>query len=77
MSDSRKDMPDARWKILSREVESMKNTLNSSTLMGVLDRDTNHIASMQDEIDRKIREALVAYWLSNTWGEMPQRFYQG
>ena len=74
MSDSRRDVPDARWQTLSREVQSMKDTLNSSTLVGVLDRDTNHIASIQEEIDQKTREALVAYWLSDTRGEMPQGF---
>lgn len=74
MTDSRKDVPDARWETLNREVQSMCDALDSCTLMGVLDRDTNHIASMQDEIDRKTREALVAYWLSNTYGELPQEF---
>ena len=64
MSDSPKDAPSARWVALNEEVQTMNDSLNGFTLMGVLDRDANHIATMQEEIDCKAREALVAYWLS-------------
>jgi hypothetical protein len=42
----------------------MERALNGFPLLGVLDREDNHISSMQEEIDSKIREALAVYWLS-------------
>lgn len=64
MSDSPENSPSPRWTTLSREAQTMKDSLNGFTLVGVLDRENNHIASIQEEIDCKNREALVAYWLS-------------
>ena len=72
MSDASKDAPFTRWATLDREVQDMKDALNGFTLMGVFDKDTNHIASMQEEIDQKAREALVAYWLDVRHGELPK-----
>jgi hypothetical protein len=63
--------PAPRWETLSREVDSIKDSLNRATLAGVLDRETNHIASMQEEIDQLIREALMVYWLTTDSGEFP------
>ncbi len=64
MTESYKEEPCPRWTSLNREVLNLKDALNGFSLVGVLDRDTNHIASMQEEIDRKTREALAAYWIS-------------
>ena len=71
MSDAPGDTSSTHWTTLNREVRAMKESLDRFTLVGVLDRDTNHIASMQEEIDRKTREALVAYWLGTKQGELP------
>lgn len=68
MNDLPKDSPSPRWVTLSREVQWMKDSLNTFTLVGVEDREGNHIASMQEEIDQKIREALVVYWLTTSPG---------
>ena len=64
MSDSPVDTPSTRWTTLNREVHAMEKALNGFTLLGVQDRENNHISSMQEEIDYKIREALMAHWLS-------------
>ncbi len=72
MNDPAKDAVFTRWETLSQQVQSMQDALKGFTLMGVLDGDTNHIASMQEEIDRKTREALMAYWLGIKQGELPQ-----
>jgi hypothetical protein len=77
MSDAPKDTTSTRLETLSREAQAMRHALDGFTLMGVLDRDPNHIASMQDEIDLKTREALVVYWLSAKQGEIPQGEYLG
>jgi len=69
MSDSYTDMP--RWEELKVEAQSLKEVLGGFALVGVMDRDMNHIASMEEEIDRKNREALVAYWLSSEYGQLP------
>ena len=53
-----------RWEVLHQEAQSMKEAIKGFTLLGVLDREANHIAAMEEEIDQKSREALVAYWLS-------------
>lgn len=72
MDDSRQDSLSPRWETLSREVRWMKDSLNNFTLTGVQDREANHIASMQEEIDEKIREALVVYWLTTSLdGQLP------
>ena len=71
MSDLPKDALLTRWEALSREVDLMSNALNGFTLMGVLDREANHIASMQEEIDQKTREALVVHWLGRGDGDLP------
>ena len=71
MSDSPRDPSPARWTTLTMEVHQLEQALSTSTLAGVLDTDTNHIASMEEEIDRKTREALVAYWLSSSAGDLP------
>jgi hypothetical protein len=63
--------PAPRWETLSREVDSIKDSLNRATLAGVLDRETNHIASMQEEIDQLVREALTVYWLSTSSDQFP------
>ena len=72
MSDISNDAPSSRWATLSREVQELEGALNGCTLVGVLDRDTNYIASMQEEIDRKTRQALVAYWLGVKHGKLPE-----
>ena len=64
MTESSTDFPLTRWTALNQEVQDMTDVLSGFSLVGVMDRDTNHIADMQEEIDRKAREALVAYWLS-------------
>ena len=61
-----------RWEALHLELQSMQEALNGFTLLGVLDPDSNHIASMEEEIDRKTRQALVAYWLSKGEGNLPE-----
>ena len=71
MSDAPNDNPIDRWATINREVQELRYALSGFTLMGVLDRDTNHIATMQEEIDRKAREVLVAYWLGSSQGELP------
>ena len=73
MSDLTQGIPSARWATLNQEVQSMEDALMGFTLMGVLDRETNHIAAMQEEIDQKTREALVAYWLDREQDEFPRR----
>jgi len=72
MSDVPKDTPFTRWAVLNQEVHQLEHFLNGFSLVGVLDRDTNQISSMQEEIDRKTRQALVAYWLSMPRGGMPR-----
>ena len=72
MSSSPEDASSTRWNTLSEEIRSMEDTLNGFVLAGVLDRDTNHIADIQEEVDRRSREALVAHWLSKKYGELPQ-----
>ena len=72
MSDSPHNAPLARWATLNREVQVMKDSLNRFTLIGALDRNTNHIASMQEEIDQKTREALMVYWLDVEQGDLPR-----
>ena len=42
----------------------MEKAMSSFTLLGVMDREDNHLSSMQDEIDSKVRHALVTYWLT-------------
>lgn len=69
MSDSYADIP--RWEELKVEAQSLKEVMGGFALVGVMDQDMNHISSMEDEIDRKLREALVAYWLSDEYGQMP------
>ena len=64
MSDSLNDAPLTRWATLSQDVQTMERALNGFPLLGVLDSENNHISSMQEEIDSKIREALAVYWLS-------------
>jgi hypothetical protein len=76
MSDAPKDNLSTHWATLNQEVHQLEDALNHFTLVGVLDRDTNHISSMQEEIDRKTREALVDYWLSIGQGEMPRDISQ-
>ena len=71
MSNAPNDAATPRWETLSREVQHMKDALNGFTLMGVLDREVNHIAAMEEEIDQKTREALMAHWLSSNDGEPP------
>ena len=53
-----------RWETLSQEAHAMEKAMSSFTLLGVMDREDNHLASMQDEIDSKVRHALVTYWLT-------------
>ena len=65
MSDSPNSKKNGRLATLTREVQLMKDSLKNFTLVGALDRNSNHISSMQDEIDEKIREALAIYWLSD------------
>ena len=65
MPDSLTNLPNDRCTLLNQEVQQLSNALNMSTLLGVMDRENNHIAALQEEIDQKAREALVAYWLSN------------
>ena len=57
---------------MSEEIRSLEDTLNGLVLAGVMDRETNHIADIQEEMDRSTREALVAHWLSKKHGELPQ-----
>ena len=61
-----------RCEALSQEVQIMEVSLRGFTLTGVLDREANHLATMQEEINSKAREALVAYWLTGDAGELPQ-----
>ena len=72
MSNLPEDAPLDRWDMLRQEMRSMIQALNGFTLAGAMDRDINHIASMQEDIDRTTREALVVYWLSRKRGELPQ-----
>ena len=65
-------IPSPRWEALSQEAHVMEESLQGFTLTGVLDREANHLATMQEEIDFKVREALVAYWLTGDAGEIPQ-----
>ena len=71
MSELFEDALPPRWEMLNQEVQSLEDVLSGFTLVGVLDRDINPIASLEEEIDRKAREALVAYWLSTGNGELP------
>lgn len=64
--------PSSRWAALSQEAHVMEESLRGFTLTGVLDREANHLATMQEEIDLKVREALVAYWLTGDAGKIPQ-----
>ena len=64
--------PSSRWETLSQEAHVMEESLRGFTLTGVLDREANHLATMQEEIDLKVREALVAYWLTGDAGKIPQ-----
>ena len=59
------DAPLARWAALRNEVQVMRAALDRFPLLGVQDRESNHIAAMQEEIDTKAREALAAYWISS------------
>ena len=72
MSDSPVDAPTSRWEVLGREVRCMQDSLKEMPLAGVLDREANHIAAMQDEIDWKTREALALHWLGVEEGELPE-----
>ena len=72
MSDLTQGVPSARWATLNQEVQSMEDSLLGFTLVGVLDRETNHISAMQEEIDQKTREALVVYWLDKEEDEFPR-----
>ncbi len=72
MSSSPEDASSTRWNMLSKEVRSLESTLSRLVLAGVLDRDANYIADIQEEVDRRTREALVANWLSKKHGELPQ-----
>ena len=75
MNESLGASPSPRWATLEQELKVMREALNGFTLVGVLDREVNHISSMEEEIDRKTREALVAYWLdSGVGGGMSQGF---
>jgi len=65
MVNSSNDAPLARWAALKNEVQVMRDALNRFPLLGVQDRETNHIAVMQDEIDTKARQVLAAYWISS------------
>ena len=64
MLDPSQQAPLARWAALKNEVQVMRDALNRFPLLGVQDRESNHIAVMQEEIDVKSREALAAYWIS-------------
>ena len=72
MSDLTRSIPSARWTTLNREVQSMKDSLMGFTLVGARDREANHIAAMQEEIDQKTREALAVYWLDQEEDEFPR-----
>ena len=72
MNNSSNDTPVIRWDSLNQELHVMEDALHGLTLLGVLDRDTNPISDMQEEIDRKTREALVVYWLGPEHGELPR-----
>ena len=72
MNSSPEDALCTRWNMLTGEIRSLEAVLNGLVLVGVMDRDTNHIADLQEEVDRKTREALVAHWLSEKQGELPQ-----
>ncbi len=65
MVNSSYDAPLARWAALKNEVQVMRDALNRFPLLGVQDRESNHIAAMQEEIDTKAREVLAAYWISS------------
>ena len=65
MVNSSNDASLARWAALKNEVQVMRDALNHFPLLGVQDRETNHIAVMQDEIDTKARQVLAAYWISS------------
>ena len=71
MNNSSDGTPVIRWDSLNQELHVMEDVLHGLTLVGVLDRDTNPIADMQEDIDRKTREALVVYWLGPAYGELP------
>ncbi len=72
MSDITGGIPSARWTTLNQEVQSMEDSLMGFTLVGAQDREANHIAAMQEEIDQKTREALVVYWLDQEEDEFPR-----
>ena len=72
MNSSPEDALCTRWNTLTGEIRSLEVVLNGLVLAGVMDRDTNHIADIQEEVDRKTREALVVHWLSEKHGELPQ-----
>ncbi len=69
MLNPHEDAQISRWEKLTQEVQEPTVNLNGFTLVGVLDRGTSPIASMQEEIDQKAREALVACWLDENHGE--------
>ena len=71
MGEASHDDQNARWQALTQELHSMEDALSGFPLVGVLDRETNHIATMEEEIDRRTREALVSYWLSKPSGNLP------
>ena len=72
MNSSPEDALSTRWNMLTGEIRSLEGALSGLVLAGVMDRDTNHIADIQEEIDRRTREALVVHWLSKKHGELPQ-----
>ncbi len=72
MSSMSQENSSIRWETLSHEVQFMKDALKGFTLLGVQDVEINHIAAMQEEIDQKSRQALVAYWMDAERGELPQ-----
>ena len=75
MNNSPMDAPVTRCEMLKREIHGLERALSMFALVGVLDMDINHISVMQEEIARKTREALMAYWLSLKEGELPQGIY--
>ena len=64
MFDSSQDTSLTRWTGLRNEAQAMRDALGRFPLLGTQDRESNHIAVMQDEIDTKVREALATYWIS-------------
>ena len=53
MNSSPEDALCTRWNTLTGEIRSLEVVLNGLILAGVMDRDTNHIADIQEEVDRK------------------------